>query len=159
MNTLYPVVLLHVVILLHNQDMVFCADNNLISDCDKCSPAYCRDFQMNGIAEESLSTGQRAKRCWMLRLHYIKNCDMCLRRCLSSDLPNPNMVCASTESFNPRPSQRGRRIFFNECAFLKFVCGKKEERPLLWLPWKCMWRRPLDHDDCDATSKVYGKIR
>ena len=124
---------------------VLCGD---IEDCEKCST--------KNLFLDNVSTESTAKKCWILRTHFMRYCDMCLRRCCASEhLGTENKICASTEP-NWHKYERGRRIFYNDCAFFRFIC--EVEQPSRTLTWKCMFRRPWDNDDCDASSSFYGKM-
>ncbi|XP_072027432.1 uncharacterized protein [Amphiura filiformis] len=135
-----------VAIVYHQYKTILCGD---IEDCERCST--------QNLFLDNISTESTAKKCWVLRTHFIRYCDMCLRRCCASDdLQDHNPVCASTESDWHR-HYLGRRQFYNDCAFFNFFC--EHEQPARSLLWRCMFRRPPDHSDCDASSAHFDNGR
>ncbi|XP_072027433.1 uncharacterized protein [Amphiura filiformis] len=91
-----------------------------------------------------------AECCWELRLMYFWECDLWLRKCcMDSNITDYRPVCSSTGPGYIRWWKPYRRIFYNECAATKYLC---DSLPPLTLPWKCMWRRNLDHPHCRGSN-------
>ena len=89
-----------------------------------------------------------AECCWELRLMYYWECDLYLKRCcLESNLTEYRPVCASTGPGYIYWWKPYRRVFYNDCAAVKYLC---ESLPPLTMPWKCMWRRDDGHPHCQG---------